>query len=584
MLFSELAQYFQKLEQTPSRNAMTDILSTLFHDASQEEIGKICYLLLGRVAPLYDAIEFGIADKFMIRAIALAYGVSHEHVLAAFKKHGDLGTTAEALHTGTHKKLSVLAVFEQFYAITQLSGAGSQEKKITEIASLLSQVDSLSARYIARIPLDKLRLGFSDMTILDSLSWMVAKDKSLRAPLEDAYNVRPDIGLLAQTVKADGVKGLSRVHARVGAPILASLCQRLPTADEMIEKMGKVAVEPKYDGVRIQIHYKKTGFKVSGGEGVNRQVARSYSRNLENTTEMFSELQDIGQELHADEVILDGEAIGVDPKTGALSSFQETMTRKRKHDIEATRKDMPLKFFIFDIMYKDGKELLSTPLSERRAILQKTISPKKYLAISPQIITESADEIRSYHEEQIHKGLEGVVIKKWESPYEPGRKGYAWVKFKEEEGKTGKLTDTIDALVMGYYVGEGKRSGFGIGAFLVAVLRQDGFVTLTKIGTGVSDALWRELRTELQNLKVATQPKEYMAVNKAFVPDVWVTPKLVVELAGDDLTKSPTHGAGYAVRFPRLVRIRRDKGPAQATTVAEIRRMFDAQKSHLTKK
>lgn len=574
MLFSQLALYFQKLEHTPSRNSMTEILSDLFTHATSEEIGKICYLLLGRVAPLYDAIEFGIADKFMVRAIAESYSVPKERVQSVFKKTGDVGTTAEELHTGKDKKLSVNDVYTRLFQITQTNGEGSQEKKIGLLADLLKGVDALSARFVARIPLDKLRLGFSDMTMLDSLSWMLTHDKSQRATLEDAYNVRPDIGYLATTVKKHGISGLSHVKANVGAPILASLCQRLPSAAEMIKKMHTVAVEPKYDGVRIQIHFKQ---RVERKE--HRVEAKTFSRNLENTTEMFSEVQDIGKQLAAHEVILDGEAIGVDPKTGKLTSFQETMTRKRKHDIAATRSAMPLRFFVFDILYKDGVDLLSTPLSERREILKDTIVPGDILAISPQIVTDAADVIREYHEEQIKKGLEGVVVKKWDSPYEPGRRGYAWVKFKEEEGKTGKLTDTIDAVVMGYYKGEGKRSGFGIGAFLVGLRKGEEFVTVTKIGTGVSDELWKELKRAFSHHSSAVRPKQYAEVNKIFIPDVWVNPGIVVEIAGDDLTKSPAHGAGFAVRFPRLVHIRRDKGPNQATTVAEISRMFHAQQS-----
>ena len=171
-----------------------------------------------------------------------------------------------------------------------------------------------------------------------------------------------------------------------------------------------------------------------------------------------------------------------------------------------------------------------------------------------------------------------MVVKKWESPYEPGRRNFSWVKFKEEEGKTGKLTDTIDCVIMGYSRGEGKRSGFGIGMFLVGVKKGDTFVTLTKVGTGVSDELWKELHTKLHALKVAVQPKEYMGVNKLFTPDVWVAPAMVVEIAGDDLTRSPSHGAGIAVRFPRLVRVRTDKSPAQATTVEEVRSMYNKQK------
>lgn len=298
---------------------------------------------------------------------------------------------------------------------------------------------------------------------------------------------------------------------------------------------------------------------------------------MENTTLMFPELANIGRQLHAHEVILDSEAVGMDPKTGKLIPFQETATRKRKHDIAESLLKVPLKFFVFDILYKDGKDLLATPLSERRKILVETIKNGDTLVISPQIVTESPDEIRAYHDVQIHKGLEGAVVKKWHGPYEPGRRGYSWVKLKEEEGKTGKLTDTIDAVVMGYYRGEGKRAGFGIGAFLVGVRKQDSFVTVTKIGTGVSDELWKDLRAKLNAIKVAKQPKEYADVKKLFIPDVWVTPSIVVEVAGDDLTKSSNHGAGIAVRFPRLVRIRTDKSPREATTIKEVQLLYKQQ-------
>jgi DNA ligase-1 len=171
------------------------------------------------------------------------------------------------------------------------------------------------------------------------------------------------------------------------------------------------------------------------------------------------------------------------------------------------------------------------------------------------------------------------VVKKWESTYEPGRKGFHWVKFKEEEGKTGKLTDTIDAVVMGYYKGEGKRAGFGIGAFLVGVKKGERIVSLTKIGTGVSDELWKELRLSFFVHRSSTRPKEYEEVSKTLEPDVWIDPKIVVEIAADDITISPIHGAHFALRFPRLVRIRKDKGPKEATTVKEIEDMYNNQKS-----
>lgn len=571
MQFSKLASYLNSLEETSSRNAITEILATLFTEAEADEIGKLCYLLQGRVCPLYEAIEFGMAEKFIFRAIASAYDADPEEVVSQFKKLGDIGKAAEALHKGKSADMSVVGVFAGLYDIATTGGTGSQEKKIGQLAELLRHVNALSGRYIVRIPLDKLRLGFSEMTILDSLSWMLAGDKSLRPRLEEVYNVRTDIGFIAETVKRHGIEGLSHVKARVGSPVLSQLSQRLPTADEMIEKMGIVAVEPKYDGVRVELHFKR-------GKWV-----RTFSRNLEDTTVMFPELSEVGKEIHADEVILDGEAVGLDPKTGKTVSFQETTTRKRKHNIELFSKSVPLKFFIFDILYKNGKDLLEVPLSERRKILELTVKPGTLLAVTPQMITDSAQKLREYHDTQLKKGLEGAMVKKWDSPYEPGRRGFSWVKFKEEEGKTGKLTDTIDAVVMGYYAGEGKRTSFGIGALLVGVRTGEQFVTVTKIGTGVSDDLWKELKKKLHAINTREVPAEYTKVGKALIPDVWVIPQVVVELAGDDLTKSPNHGAGYAVRFPRLVKIRTDKTPAQVTTVKELTQMFDNQMNHTKK-
>lgn len=571
MQFSKLASYLHTLEATNSRNTITEILGELFTTADVDEIGKLCYILQGRVAPLYEAIEFGVAEKFIIRAIALAYNVSSEDVVKQFKTLGDIGKAAEALHQGSGGHMDVSYVFERLHDMATVSGAGSQEKKIGFLADLLRRSDPLSSRFLVRIPIDKLRLGFSEMTILDSLSWMLTGSKSLRPQLEAIYNVRPDIGYIAETVKRDGIKGLSHVRARIGSPVLSQLSQRLPTADDMIKKMGKVAVEPKYDGVRVEMHFKRGAW------------VRTFSRNLENTTAMFPELSAVGNEVRADEVVLDGEAVGLDPDTGKTVSFQETTTRKRKHNVELFSKSVPLKFFIFDILFKDGKDVLDMPLFERRKLLEKTVKPGVLLALSPQIVTESAQEIRDYHDAQIKVGLEGAMVKKWDSPYEPGRRGFSWVKFKEEEGKTGKLTDTIDAVIMGYYVGEGKRTSFGIGALLVGVRRGEQFVTVTKIGTGVSDDLWKALKKQLHAINTKTMPSSYADVHKGLIPDVWVNPEVIVELAGDDLTKSPTHGAGFAVRFPRLVRIRTDKGPHQITTISEVEEMFANQKSQTSK-
>ncbi len=587
MTFASLCQYFHRIEQTSSRLEITEILSSLFRESSIQEISEICYLLQGRVAPLCEPVEFGVADKFIIRSIAEALRVSHDDVTRAFRSSGDLGVAAERIAgnrtSAKTMDMSIDDVFFTLCAIANTKGDGSQEKKIAILSQLLISLDSLAVRYVVRILLGKLRLGCSDMTILDALSWMKTGDKSLRQDLEQAYAVRSDIGVIAKIFKKHGVSGLRDISSSIGTPILPALCQRLPTADEMIEKMGEVSVEPKYDGVRIQIHYKWQSaerHKLSAVDGRQSAVgtfSTAFSRNLEPVADMFPELQDIGKYIRANEVILDTEAVGVDSITGAILPFQETTTRKRKHDIQQASRMVPIRFYVFDILYKNGMSLLSLPLSDRKRILEETIEEGETIQRSPYIVTTDANVIRSFHEEQRSNGLEGVVVKKWSSVYESGRRAYNWVKFKEEEGKSGKLQDTIDAVIMGYYYGEGKRSGFGIGAFLVGVRRDNTFVSITKIGTGLSDDQWKTLLDRLSVLRVYEQPTEYEHIDKTLLPDVWVAPSVVVEIAGDDITKSPTHGAGYAIRFPRMVRVREDKSPSDASTIEEIRYLFEHQ-------
>ena len=596
MQFSKLSEYLTKIEATASRNEITVIIADLLEKSSRDEIDKICYLSLGRLAPLYVGIEFNLAEKMMVKVLSLAYGTDESQARNLYKSKGDLGEVAQELSLKLKvqsSKLSVVEVYEKLREIAEVSGTGSQEKKVQWMAELLQKLDPLSARYLVRIPVGKLRLGFSDLTILDALSWMAVGDKSKREEIEEAFNARADIGQIAQIIKEKGgLKGLKGVKVSLGVPIMPALCQRLPTPEEMIEKMApqaqdKVAAEPKYDGTRLQIHFsrkRKWEEKEAQLSFDTKPVGfvRTFTRNLENTTHMFPDLvQAVFEEVDAQEAILDCEAIGFDPKTGRFLPFQETIKRKRKYEIGKKAKEIPLRFFCFDILYKDGKDLLDLPFSQRREVLEKILpSRNKTILLSPQIVTDDPQELRQYHGEQRRKGLEGVVVKKWEAPYDPGRRGYTWVKFKEEEGKKGGgLADTLDCLVMGYNRGKGRRTQFGIGAFLVGVRKGERFLTVSKIGTGkgLTDEQWMEMHRRCEKAKTKEKPKEYQ-VSKSLVPDVWCAPKIVVEIKADNITKSPTHTAAYALRFPRLVRFRDDKSPEQATTLGEAEKLFRLQK------
>ncbi len=297
---------------------------------------------------------------------------------------------------------------------------------------------------------------------------------------------------------------------------------------------------------------------------------KTYTRNLDENTLQFPELMQIDQEIEAESVILDAEAVGYDPETKKLLPFQMTITRKRKHGVADAIKTIPLRFFVFDIMYLNGVSLINKPLSERRIMLEKILRSGNILSLNEQIETDVPEVIREYHGRQLALGLEGVLVKKVNGTYDPGRSGFNWVKLKEVENTEGKLSDTIDCVVMGYYVGRGKRNSFGIGAFLVGVMsKEEQLLTIAKIGTGLTDDQFRELYTKLHKIELTQKPSEYV-VEKTLEPDFWVKPEVVVEIAADEITKSPSHTAMYALRFPRLVKFRDDKSVREITTIDEI--------------
>lgn len=578
MQWSELTQKLGQIELVSLRNEKTRILSELLKQASAEEVGKLVYLVIGTLRPAYDRLEFNLAEKMIVRAIALALHNTGEWVTQQYKARGDLGELVEEL-PGV-EELSVRDVYLTLEKIAQDGGSGSQERKVVGLAKLIKAAGGRGGKYIVRMVAGKLRLGFSEQTVLDAISYMVTGDKSYSAKLEQAYQLRPDVGYMAEQVKQVGVEqAIAGTTLTIGVPVIPALAQRLRSADEMIEKMGIVYVEPKYDGTRVQIHFRRAGFGVKETGGLfapePATLVKTFTRNLDESSNQFPELATIADHLKAEDVVLDAEAVGYDSKTGKLVPFQLTITRKRKHAVEAAQQAVPLKFFVFDIMYKDGTSLLQLPLSERRKILRETVREGGVLEVDEFVETDQPEVLRVYHQEQLAKGLEGVLVKQKSGVYSPGRSGFNWVKFKEVEGTTGKLADTIDAVVMGYYVGRGKRQQFGWGALLLGVRdTEGGIVTVGKLGTGIKDEQFRELYNKLTTEQTKVKNARY-EVEKNLEPDMWVEPKLVVEVAADEITRSPNHTAGYALRFPRLVRVREDKSVNEVTTTNELTQLVE---------
>jgi DNA ligase 1 len=564
MSFSSLVRVLGELEKTASRNLMTEIIADYLKGIQESEIGQVVYLLLGQLGPMYERIDFGLADKMVVRSVALACGQSLEAIQIDYKNKGDLGIVAFDCFNGSDvSEVSVAEVYEWLQQIAQASGKGSQEQKVALLAALLGRLGALERKYVIRMVLGKMRLGFSNKTILDALAVMDGRPTVGKKYLENLFQLLPDIGEIARIVKRYGCEDAATyVSLKIGVPVMPALAQRLRSADEMIKKMGKVMAEPKFDGQRIQIHFSRTS------EGT---IIKAYSRSLEENSSMFPELVCLSDQVAATSAILDCEAVGYDPITGAMKPFQETITRKRKHNVEDVSKSVPIKFNCFDLLYLDGESLLDKPLWERRNMLQNIIRAGGAVVLDTYLTTDSSDELRAYHKQQLALGLEGAMVKQYDGVYQPGRTGWNWVKFKEVEEARGKLADTVDGVVMGYYRGRGKRSAFGIGAFLFGIMDNatGNYVTVAKIGTGLSDEQWREMRRQVDENISLDKPARY-TVAKALAPDVWADPKIVVEIAADEITTSPLHSSGFGLRFPRLVRFREDKTVEQVTSLEEI--------------
>jgi len=571
MNFAELAANLDRMEATTKRNELVAILSEVYAACTPDELRPITYLIQGRLAPFFEPVEIGLGERLLINAVAAAYQVPKVEVVKLNKQVGDLGATVQRLAPGGPRDTpDVVDVHGRLSEIAAAGGGGSQERKLDIFIGLLNDLDAISAKHLVRITLGKMRLGIGDPTVLDALSFARKGDRTLRPVLEGAYNRTSDLGLIARTLWDTGEAGLEALKVRAGHPLRPQLAERLPNPEAVIKKLGMVGVQPKYDGLRVQIH--KEGEEVS-----------IFSRNLESMTEMFPELVSAAAKLDVANVILDGEAIAYNPESEEYVPFQETTARRRKEGIQEFAESVPMRAFIFDVMFRDGTDLTPLPYERRFEIARELIRDSETLQTAPLMKTDSAEVLTRELLDNISRGLEGVVAKRLDSPYQAGARNFNWVKLKRNT--SGQLTDTIDVVLLGYYRGKGKRAEFGAGALLAGVYDadKDEFATITKLGTGLSDKGWREIHGRLSSLEVGEKPAR---VSSNFVPDVWLEPAIVVEVLADEITPSPRHtagmsadGPGFALRFPRIVSMRTaDKKPEDATSVREIREMYEQQR------
>ncbi|MEM0092911.1 MAG: ATP-dependent DNA ligase [Thermofilum sp.] len=588
--YSVLVDFYEKIEETTSRIAMTDYLVALFKKTPTEVLDKVIYLTQGQLRPDFEGVELGVAEKLCLRAIAKAGGIPLSTVEELYKKLGDAGLVAETLLSKPKQSASLLGflgveeqraeltvsqVYNALMRIALASGEGAQEVKVGTLSSLLSSAKPKEAKYIVRTVTGKLRLGIADMTILDALAVAFTGSKAARDVVEKAYTKHPDLGHIARLLAEKGLDAVRNIKVTVGIPVLPMLAERLADPREILAKLGGTCLaEYKYDGERVQVH--KKGDKVL-----------LFSRRLENITHHYPDVVESMQRLKAGECIVEGEIVAYSPDTGDLLPFQELMHRRRKYDVERAMKEYPVKVYLFDAIYVDGEELIDRPLSERRKILESIVPEgDENLLLSKSKVVSDPRELVLFFEEAVSDGCEGIMCKSLaqQSVYQMGARGWLWIKFKRDYRM--EMTDTVDLVVVGAFHGRGKRAG-AYGALLMAAYdpKNDVFKTVCKVGSGFTDEDLAKLPSLLEPYRI---PHRHPRVFSKMDADVWFVPAVVLEVIGAEITLSPLHtcalgaleeGAGLAIRFPRFTgRYRLDKKPEQATTEDELVEMYKAQR------
>ena len=572
LLFQTVAQTLEELEPLTSRIQMTNLLAALLSQATPEEIAPLTYLIQGRLAPEYRQKEFGVNEKLALRAIAEATGCPIEQAQSVFTERGDAGIAAAECRTqagsaATDGEVTLLAVHAALSELAEASGHGSTERKVQLLAQMLNAVSPMAAKWITRIVVGRLRVGVRDPTVLDALSLAKAGDKSLRPPLERAYNLSSDIGLVAETLYRHGPDALAEITVHVGNPVQMALAERADSVEEILQRLGRCSVEPKYDGFRCQVH--KNGDEIA-----------IFSRGLENMTGMFPEIAAaVRTNLASEQAIIEGEAMAYNVETGKYYPFQETTKRRRIHGIDTMSEQLPLRLVAFDLLFAHGEDITRRPYEERRALMEQLVTPGLSLRVTDALFTEDAEEMALFYDDSTSEGLEGIVAKKLSGPYQAGKRDFNWIKLKRSYQT--ELRDTVDVAVVGYYYGQGARAAWGIGSLLCAVYDEDKdtFATVTRCASGLSNQAWIELGKRLAQDRIDHPDPR---VNSILKPDVWVTPRYVFELQADEVTRSPMHpagadgGQGYALRFPRILQ-EREKQPEDSTTVAEVLRLYGMQ-------
>jgi DNA ligase-1 len=551
MKYSKIVEMYERLEATTKKLEKADILAKFFRVCDDKTLSIAAMLSTGRVFPKGQE-ELGIAKELMKRIIIRATGCTAQELEKKFKQLGDLGLVAEYFAEGKkqrtlkNKELTIEKVYENLRKLPEITGTGSQEKKIGLVTELLANANGKEAKYIVRTVLGDMRIGVAHGLVRDALAKAFNRDAK---NVERAFNVVGDFGKVALLAK----KGKLDVDIVLGNPVRVMLAERAPDLKTALGKFKNPAVEVKYDGFRVAIH--KDGDRV-----------KIFSRRLDDVTHQFPEIVQWTKEcVKSKTCILDGEALAVDKKTGTPRPFQQLSRRiQRKYNIEKMVKEIPIQVNLFDLIYVDDENYMKRPLRERWNKLKSIVKEKKgKFQLVEHLETKNLEKASEFYHKALEKGEEGVIVKNMDAHYQPGKRVGYWLKVKQ-------ILEPLDLVVVGAEWGEGKRARWLASLLLAARDPATGkFLPTGQMASGLTEKQLEDLTKKLKKLVVGEKGKE-----------VKIKPEVVVEVGYEEIQKSPKYPTGYALRFPRLLRIREpeDKGPNDANTVKDIEKLFKQQK------
>ena len=551
--FRTLAELCEKLEATTKRNVKIELTSAFLKELNPEEGEPAVSMLVGRAFPKWDQRDLEVSWATLSGILSQLTKADWNVFREAFSKTGDVGTAAKALveHSQVRRqttlfseaRLTILKVRQTLEAIAETTGQGSRERKERLLTTLLGAVSPLEVKYLVKILIGDMRTGFNEGLMELTVS------KAFNIPLrlvQEASMLTGDVGEVAALAKTKGESGLKTIGFRLFKPVKPMLAQTAADVREALEELGgEAAFEFKLDGARIQIH--KSG-----------DTIRVFSRRLTDVTDSLPEIvEQVRREVKAREAIVEGEVIAIG-EDGSPMLFQHLMRRfRRVHEIDEMTKEVPVKLYLFDVLFVDGQSLISKPYEERRKKLNEIAHA---IPLTEQIVTKDAAEAERFLKDAMSKGHEGLMAKKLDSPYTPGVRGKRWFKIKP-------VLEPLDLVIVAAEYGYGRRHDWLSDYYLAARDAETGrFLPVGKTFKGLTDAEIVEMTERLKKLTIRDEHRR-----------VAVVPQIVVEVAYNEIQKSPKYECGMALRFARITRVRDDKTPEEADTIQRVKEIFERQ-------